>query len=121
MSQKAVHLFLIIIFLALVGCSKATEEQVNTNDNEQDASNYFYENSEWGIYIETADGWQIEKETAKNVQFNSEKLVAIISVIPKAYRVSEIKKQLLAGAGEVTVIGEGLNFISWKTNRQGKH
>jgi hypothetical protein len=117
MIQKAaVHIFLLTFLIVLVGCGRATDEEIESKKVSTEAS--FYDNPEQGIRIETIDGWSIEKETAKSVKFTSDKIIAIISVIPREKTVSEIKKELLAGAGDVTVIGEGLNFVSWKSERQ---
>ncbi|RXJ01773.1 hypothetical protein DS745_09865 [Anaerobacillus alkaliphilus] len=113
MSHKVVHIFLIILLTALVGCSKATEEVTDNNPN-GDGNNY-YDNSELGISIEAETGWVLEKETSQTVKFTRDNIIGLISVIPKEKTVSEIKKELLSGAGEVTVVGEGLNFIAWKT------
>lgn len=116
MGQKAVHILLMMFLLVVVGCSKATEEVTEASQSETNV--YFYDNPERGIRIEAANDWFIEKETANSVKFKSEKLVAIISVIPKGKTVSEIKKELMASAGDVTLNGEGLNFISWKSERE---
>ncbi|MFN7251886.1 MAG: hypothetical protein ACK4M9_13945 [Anaerobacillus sp.] len=116
MSQKAVHIFLMISFLLLVGCGKAAEGV--TEDKRLGTDSDFYDNPDQGIRIKAADGWVIEKVTAKGIKVKNEKLVAMISVIPKGKTVSEIKKELQKAAGNVTVTGEGLNFISWQSERQ---
>ncbi|QOY36858.2 hypothetical protein AWH56_004170 [Anaerobacillus isosaccharinicus] len=116
MGQKAVHILLMMLLLVVVGCSKATEEVTDASQLDTDA--YFYDNKERGIRIEAANEWFIEKETVNSVKLKSEKLVAIISVIPKGKTVSEIKRELMASAGDVTLKGEGLNFISWKSERE---
>lgn len=116
MNSKAVHILLMIFLLIVVGCSKTSEDV--TESNQVETSGYFYDNPERGIRIEAASDWFIEKETANSTKFKSEKLVAIISVIPKGKTVSEIKKELMANAGDVTLKGEGLNFISWKSERE---
>ena len=113
MFHKAVHIFMLISLLALVGCGKAAESDA---DNES-ITGVLYDNPELGIRVLDTDGWVIEKETAKSVKFTNEKIVAIISVIPKGDTVGEIKQALISSAGEITVTGEGANFISWKSER----
>ncbi len=115
--HRAVHILLILLLTALVGCSKATTEEVVDDILSKDGNN-FYDNAELGISIEAEADWVIEKETSQTVKFTRDDLIALVSVIPKEKTVSEIKKELLAGAGEVTVVGEGLNFIAWKTERK---
>lgn len=112
MFHKAVHIFILISFLALVGCGKAAESETT---NESDT--VLYNNPELGIRVLDTGGWVIEKETASSVKFTNEKIVAIISVIPKGETVGEIKQAILSSAGNITVTGEGANFISWKSER----
>ncbi|WNF36630.1 hypothetical protein RJD24_19780 [Bacillaceae bacterium IKA-2] len=113
MLQKAVHIFIIISLIALVGCNKATEE--DTDDQPLPA--VLYENPDQGVRVLKTDGWVVEKETATSVQFKNENIVAIISVIPNEETGAEIKQELLSAAGEITVTGEGPNYISWKSER----
>lgn len=111
MIQKAVHIFIIISLITLVGCGKAVEGETD------DQPAVLYENPDQGVRVLEIDGWVIEKETATSVTFKNEKIVAIISVIPKGDTVAEIKQELLSAAGEVTVTEEGPSYISWQTER----
>lgn len=113
MLKKAVHIFAILSLIALVGCGKSAEQ----GTNEQSEAEVLYENPQQGVRVLATDGWVIEKETATSVKFKKEKIVAIISVIPKGETVAEIKQGLLTASGNVTVTGEGPNFISWKSER----
>lgn len=116
LSRTIVGIALSIIFLSLVGCSKGSEDisQPIQGSNE----GFFYYNQELGIQIAEAADWVLEKETSNSVKFTSEKSIGLLSVVSKEKSVAEIKKELLGGAGDVMVIGEGLNFIAWKSERQ---
>lgn len=113
MLQKVVHIFIIISLVALVGCSKSGEEATD----ERPVDDVLYDNPEQGVRVLETEGWVIEKETATSVKFKNEKIVAIISVLPKEETVAEIKQQLVSAAGKITVTGEGPNLISWKSER----
>jgi hypothetical protein len=122
---KRVSLLFILSIIALVGCGKdsdkKTANQMSTELGQGEAkgdTTSFYDDPERGIRVISADGWFIEKETETSVKFKSEKLVAIISVIPKGKTVAEIKQELVNGAGKIQINGEGPNLISWKSERK---
>lgn len=113
MFQRAVHIFIIISLIALVGCNKAAEGE--TDDKAVGA--VLYDNPDQGVRVLETKGWVIEKETATSAEFKNEKIIAIISVIPKGETVAEIKQQLVSAAGKITVTNEGPNIISWESER----
>ncbi len=117
MFKKAVHIFIILSFIALIGCSSDDVTEAK-KDNGTSSTSVLYENPDQGVRVYKTDGWVIEKETATSVKFKNEKMVAIISVVPKQETIAEMKQELLAAAGKVTVTDEGPNYISWKSDRK---
>lgn len=115
MKQKVVHIAMFSLLLLLVGCGN---DPVDNSELEEEPMSFFYEDPESDVRILEANEWLIEKETATSVKLKSKNLVAIVSVIPTEKSTSEIKQELKAGAGKITVIGEGSNFISWNTDRK---
>lgn len=107
-------LLIMIAMFVMVGCSKVSGGEIEEVAPDKEV---LYENPEFGLRIVEIEGWELEKETANSVKFKKDKIVSIITVIPKGDTVAEIKQGFLSAAGSVTVTGEGPNFISWKSDR----
>lgn len=111
---------LLIVLAALAGCGHkdSSAEQPQETESTQQAS--LYDNEEAGLTIEEVPGWTLSREVKNplNVSFVNEKSSVIVSILSNEKSIDEIKKEVLAGAGNVSIQEESENTLSFTSNRK---
>lgn len=130
MSHKGLFaLTLLSIISFLVACaedSKIEDSKTNSTTEENkvaaelnaEQKNAIYQSEEYGITILQNLDWKfdLEEETENlNVMLSHNKLNAIISTVSAEKSFEDIKNELKAGAGDVEVVSEDDNSLSFKS------
>lgn len=118
MQKKAIFLFVFILILA--GCSEKSPLEVEADGSEKQENTILYENVEHGLMIDEVQGWSYTKEVLQpfNVSFTNDQASVIVSILSNEKTVEEMKDEILLGAGDVTIIEEDEDALSYKTNRK---
>ncbi|TXC90646.1 hypothetical protein FS935_12090 [Metabacillus litoralis] len=117
-------LFIILsLTLFTVGCGKeetieSTSATSPSKEKQVQVKTFLYENKEKGIRIGEVKDWKFSKEEDSNVVFQNEKLQAIITILPTKQDVKSIKRDLIVGAGDITIIEETDKTLSFHSNRK---
>lgn len=112
---------LLIILVVLAGCGhkeSSVEEQPHETESTQQTA--MYVNEEAGLTIGEVPGWTLSKEveTPLNVSFVNGKSSVIVSILSNEKSIDEIKKEILTGAGNVSIQEESENTLSFTSNRK---
>ncbi|MBM7603962.1 hypothetical protein JOC75_001935 [Metabacillus crassostreae] len=117
-------LFIILsLTLFTVGCGKeetveSTSATSPSKEEQTQVKSLLYENEEKGIRVGDIKHWKLSKEQDSNVVFQNENLQAIITILPNKQDIKSIKRDLIVGAGDITIIEETDKTLSFQSNRK---
>lgn len=117
--MQRLSILLGILAILIAGCGNGGAPEAEEQKGNQPGESVLYEN-EQGLKITNSEGWTKKEETSDpfNIRFENEQSTAIISVISNEKSVEEIKDELISGAGEITILDEGDDFVSFQTDRK---
>lgn len=117
--MKRLSIVLVVLAILAAGCGKEEAPQAEGKKGSQSEKTVLYE-SDKGLKITNGDGWTKKEEISEpfNVRFENEKATVIISKISNKKSNGEIKDELISGAGEVTILAEEDNSVSFQTERK---
>jgi hypothetical protein len=128
--KKSMLHILILLVTLLTACSS---EQTTTEEEKvpattaaesptSDTKTAIYTDTETGLAVYETEGWVFEKEskTGKgvNVTFSNEKVKGILSILSTDKSFDEIKNELKVGAGQIEIIDESDEYLSFKSLRK---
>jgi len=107
-----VSLITVILLLSACGTNKVSEEKQGSQ-NEKEA---LYKSDYFTVF--SIEGWSLEKESTNrtlNVIFSKDQTKAIITSLSVKKSNEEIKTDLINGAGNVEIIENKDDYVSFKT------
>ncbi|WP_368646295.1 hypothetical protein AB4027_05290 [Alkalibacterium putridalgicola] len=121
--KKSLIPILLTSALFLAGCNEEPLADTKIESSQSETSSvvkvsYLYENEDYQLAISENMDWQLEseKETDNlNVVLNDDTLTALVSSVSASNTFEDIKKELIKGAGNVTVLSESDDFLSYKS------
>ena len=116
MQRLSMLLGILVVLLAGCGDGDSPKAQEKTDGQQQQSALYKSDQLE----ITNGEGWTKKEEIEEpfNIRFENDNATVIISEISNKKSVDEIKDELIQSAGEVTILNEGEDFVSFQTNRK---
>ncbi|MCP8615338.1 hypothetical protein [Salirhabdus salicampi] len=117
---------LFIIMLTACGGGEKSDQSLNEEQppqqepsGDQPEQLAMYESDQLTVFETT--GWEITDEKLAsnrlNVMLNGDKVKAILTVVPNEKSFDEVKQELKTGAGDVEIIQEEDNYLSFQSKR----
>ncbi|SFC39098.1 hypothetical protein SAMN04488102_10624 [Alkalibacterium subtropicum] len=119
--------FIPVIFsavtIALAGCSNetladTTGEEQSVQTAAQEESDSLYRNDDWGLDISPNMDWELESEKESenlHIVLKHNKLKAILSTVSSSQSFEDIKKELIKGSGDVSVLTDSEDYLSYQS------
>jgi hypothetical protein len=98
--------------------SEVVTTQNNVVVEQEEKKTYLYENGEVGLAVQQVEDWELVNvidEGSLNVTFSTGQVDAIITAVKTDKDNEEIKTELMSGAGDIEVLEEEDNYISFQS------
>ncbi|MCP8615423.1 hypothetical protein [Salirhabdus salicampi] len=118
-------IFMFLLVIVLAACkneNQRDENHQNKFDDRKEEQEVLYDNDDFNLIVYETDSWNVDEEKKDEhkliVSFQNEQSTAIITSVNTEKNFDEIKQELKTASGNVEIIQNSANQISFKSKRK---